>query len=249
MNRAFQELPTVCARLVRVSALNSARAVSLALVSVAVLLVIAPAGFADGPRPDVSQGIAAYERGDFAAALAILKPIVYDVSPIRTSWSDPLATAYLAQIYRRGAGTAPDWPLSCALFNNVWGYMQASGPGNSGDAIPFVAEGIKEVCLPELAAEVNALRSSCFLDGLKRQEFVLERGLQVILDRRGFHLDFAGEHRDIPLSMRCHEVLVSMKESDVSVPDPSSDRRVHFLELFKWTSSINAADGQIVRDL
>jgi hypothetical protein len=201
------------------------------------------------PPPNVSRGIAAYERGDFATALTILKPIVYDVSLNWTPLSDPWATAYLAQMFRRGEGTAPDWPLSCALFHNVFASLHMYGPGSDlSDRIPFVADGIKEVCLPEQTPEMNALRSACYLDGLTRREFVLDGGAFVVVDRLGFHLDLAGEHRDIPLTMRCHEMMIAFTEADISIPDGSSNHRIHFLELFKWTSGINT-DGQIVRHL
>lgn len=204
-------------------------------------------GAAVAPPSEVSRGIAAYERGDFTTALAILKPVVYDVW---TPLSDPWATAYLAQMFRRGQGTAPDWPLSCALFHSVWASATMYGPGaDAARLIPLAADGLKEVCLPELDLEMNALRTSCYLDGVTRREFVLDGGAWVVFDRLGFHLDLAGEHHDIPVTMRCHEGMVSLTEADVSIPDGSSNRRVHFLELFKWTSGLNERDGHIVRNL
>jgi hypothetical protein len=199
------------------------------------------------PPPDVAVGIAAYDRGDFTTALAILKPIVYDVpgdlSDPRYAW----AAAYLAQMFRRGEGTAPDWPLSCALFNDVWAHQRLRGLGSGDPAIPFVSDGIKEVCLPEHQEEVTALRSSCFLDGVTRREFILDGGAWVVVDRRGFHLDLAGQHHDVGLSMACHDVLVSLTEADLSIIDRSSNQRVHFLELFKWRSG--AKDGHVAREL
>jgi hypothetical protein len=218
----------------------------MSLIPALVLGATTLAGAAAVPAPDVALGIAAYDRGDFTTALAILKPIVYDVPG---DWLDPRyawAGAYLAQMFRRGQGTAPDWPLSCALFNNVWAYQHQQSPGSADAAIPFVADGIKEVCLSD-QEEVTALRASCFLDGVTRRDFVLDGGALVVVDRRGFHLDLAGQHRDVGLSMTCHDVLVSLTEADVSIPDRSSNRRVHFLELFKWRSG--ARDGRVVREL
>jgi hypothetical protein len=141
----------------------------MALIHVLLVSATAIAGGADSPAPNVAAGMAAYHRGDFTMALAILKPIVYDVPVVRTHWSDPWATAYLAQMFRRGEGTAPDWPLSCALFNNVWGYTRSRGPAGIG-SIPFVEDGIKEVCLPELQPEVSALRRQ-FLDCRRSARF------------------------------------------------------------------------------
>src|SRR5215471_5914086 len=173
--------------------------------AVAALLVTAAVlgGVIEPPNATVAEGIAAYDRGDFTTAITLLKSVVYDVSAERTPWPDPWASAYLAEIHRRGQGTAVDWPLSCALFNEAWGYTRANGPGTIG-SIPFVEDGIKEVCLPELQPEVNALRTGCYLDGVARQEFVFDDGAWLVFDRRGFHLDLGPDHRDINLPMRCH---------------------------------------------
>src|SRR5436190_13723610 len=105
------------------------------------------------PNATVTEGIAAYDRGDFTTAITLLKPVVYDVSATRTPLADPWAAAYLAEMHRRGQGTAVDWPLSCALFNEAWAATHAQGPAGIG-SIPFVEEGIKEVCLPELQPDV-----------------------------------------------------------------------------------------------
>src|SRR5258708_3033882 len=105
----------------------------MALVPALLIFATALAGGAEAPTPAVATGIAAYHRGDFARALAILKPIVYDVAPGRlVPESDPWATAYLAQMFRRGEGTQADWPLSCALFTNVWGHTRQNGPAGIG---------------------------------------------------------------------------------------------------------------------
>ena len=121
----------------------------MALVSALLLSAVAVSQSAASPTPTVEAGMAAYHRGDFTTALAILTPVVYDAAPRGPSpFSDPWATAYLAQMFRRGEGTATDWPLSCALFTDVWGYTRSRGPAGIG-SVPFVEEGIREVCLPE----------------------------------------------------------------------------------------------------
>ena len=128
--------------------LCSTRVFKMTLISALFMSAAAVSGSAATPTPAVAAGMAAYHAGDFTTALAILKPVVYDASRgDLEAFSDPWATAYLAQMFRRGEGTAPDWPLSCALFNNVWGYTRQRGPDGIG-AIPFVEDGITEVCLP-----------------------------------------------------------------------------------------------------
>jgi len=221
----------------------------MALVSALLLSAVAVSQSAASPTPTVEAGMAAYHRGDFTTALAILKPVVYDAAPRGPSpFSDPWATVYLAQMFRRGEGTATDWPLSCALFNNVWLYTRSRGPAGIG-SVPFVEEGIREVCLPELQDEVNALRMACYLDGVSRREFVLD-GTWLVVDRRGFHMDRGGGERgDVPLGMWCHDVMVSLTQSDISVPDRWSMERVHFLELFKWTNGFDDTKGTVVRQL
>ena len=79
----------------------------MALIPALLMSAAVITGSAASPVPAVAAGMAAYHRGDFTTALAILKPIVYDVSDNRAPWSDPWATAYLAQMFRRGEGTAP----------------------------------------------------------------------------------------------------------------------------------------------
>ena len=49
--------------------------------------------------------------------------------------------------------------------------------------------------------------------------------------------------------MSWHDVMVSLTEADVSIPDRWSTARVHFLELFKWTNRIDETNGAIVRQL
>jgi hypothetical protein len=227
-------------------------ACSMALVPALLITATALVGSAEAPTPAVAAGMAAYHRGDFATALAILKPIVYDVAPGRLApWSDPWATAYLAQMFRRGEGTQADWPLSCALFTNAWGHTRQNGPAGIG-SIPFVEDGIQEVCLTDAQSqpEVMALRQACFLDGVTRQTFVFDGATWIVVDRRGFHIDLGGEHNDVGLEMRCHDVMLSLTESDVSIPDRwSTGARVHYLELFKWTNRFNQRDGVILREL
>jgi hypothetical protein len=214
------------------------------------LLSAVLAGNPASPSAATAEGMAAYHRGDFATAMAILKPIVYDVSPDRRPpFGDPWATAYVAQMFRRGEGVATDWPLSCALFNSVWAYTRGLGPEGYG-TIPFVDEGIREVCLPEFQPEVNALRMACYLDGVTHREFVLDGDSWLVADRRGFHIDLGGgEYRDVPMSMWCHDVVVSLTQADVSVQSKWSAARMHFLELFKWANGIDETSGSIVRQL
>jgi hypothetical protein len=114
------------------------------------------------------------------------------------------------------------------------------------EPIPFVADGIREVCASQ-DAEVVALKTFGFLDGVTRHEFLLDGGARIVMDRLGFHLDLAGEHSDTSLSMRAHEVMVSITHPDLSVRRGPDKQRAHFLELFKWTNRIG--DGHIVRDL
>jgi hypothetical protein len=188
-------------------------ACSMALVTALLISATALAGGTEAPTPAVAAGIAAYHRGDFATALGILKPIVYDVAPGRLVLeSDPWATAYLAQMFRRGEGTQADWPLSCALFTNALGHTPLNGPGGIGFSIPFVKDGIQEVCLTDSQSqpEVMALRQACYLDGVTRQTFVFDGATWIVVDRRGFHIDLGGEHYDARLGMQCHDVMVSL---------------------------------------
>lgn len=176
--------------------------------------------------------------------MTILKPLVYESVPsdmftLKTAW----AKAYLAQMYRRGEGTPQDSTLSCALFNDAWAATHQRGPGDVR-TVPFVDEGIKEVCLSADHEEVTALRSACFLDGVTRREFVLDGGAWIVVDRRGFHLGLAGEHRAVGLSMMCNQVMVAVTEAEMSIPDGSSNRRVHFLELFKSISVRDASSDR-----
>jgi hypothetical protein len=221
----------------------------MALVSALLLAAAAVSQSTASPTATVEAGMAAYHRGEFTTALALLKPVVYDAKPRgQRLFSDPWAVAYLAQMSRRGEGTPTDWPLSCALFNEVWTFTRSRGPAGIG-TIPFVEEGIREVCLPERQDEVNALRTACYLDGVTRREFVLD-GSWLVVDRCGIHIDRGGgERRDVPLGARCHEVVVSLTQSDISVPDRWSPGRVHFLELFKWINGVDDTTGTVVRQL
>jgi hypothetical protein len=221
----------------------------MGLILTLLMVVAAQSGSAPVPDRAVAEGVAAYQRGDFAAALSILKPIIYDVPPDYRTPPNPWAAAYLAQMFRRGQGTTPDWPLSCALFNEVWSYTRQRGPAGIG-MIPFVEDGIQEVCLPGLQPEVLALRQAPYLDGVTRWGFVFDGRSSLIVDRLGFHIDLDGEHRDLPFMLiRGHETVVSLTEADVSVPDRWSTGRVHFLELFKWANRFDQTKNVIVREL
>lgn len=91
-------------------------ALALPMRLIAALLAATIGTVAPQTDPSVAAGIAAYDRGDFAASLAILKPLVFE-TPTGPGFldPDPFALAYLGQMYRRGDAAPADWPLSCAL--------------------------------------------------------------------------------------------------------------------------------------
>jgi hypothetical protein len=179
------------------------------------------------PGPATAAGIAAYNRGDFAAARAILRPIVFDVGH---AYPDPWANAYLAQMFRLGQGAEVDLSLSCALFKQAT--MVQNGPDWTTPLMQFVAEGMKDVCVQHHVEEAEMLLDRGFRDGLTRREFLLG-GTHIVADRLGFHLERGGIRCDVPHVMNFYDVVVSMTAAELVSPDGSGARR-HFIETFSW---------------
>jgi hypothetical protein len=203
------------------------------------------------PDPLVTAGIVAFDRGDFGTAFAILRPLVYEAPRDfqRPALPDPLALAYLGQMLRRGDAAPADWPLACALFRLALHAAAERWPPSQSPHIPFATDGIMSVCLPETRSEVEALMSTGLQDGVTRQEFVFDDGGTAVFDRRGFHLDFQGEHRDINLrAVRLGEVALGLSEAKLSVTDERGRHR-HLLELFKWSSHFDSTEAHFVREL
>ena len=214
--------------------------------SIPVMVLLATVVVSAQTNPSVADGIAAFDRGDFAAAVLILKPLAYDVpSGPEFPNPDPLALAYLGEIFRRGETAPADWPLACALFHlSLQPPMQTPRPLRT--EIPFAIDGIKNVCLPEQRAEFEVLRSVGLRDGITRQQMMFDDGTQVVVDRTGFHIDFHGEHRDVDvLRVMWREVVASITASAVSAVDERG-RRTHFVEMFKWRNPPDPIDPHLV---
>ncbi len=200
-------------------------------------------------HPTAAAGIAAYERGAFDEAFAILKPFVFDLPPNLNPQSspEPFAALYLARMYARGQGTAVDTPMASVLYHfATQGLIERLGKDHALTAAAIEeSKAAFDLSMLGDQDEVDGLLGCPFRDGVERTAIDLVGGGSVVVDRAGFQVIARGETTRTPARGTCgwHEVTLSVSGARLQ----AGARQRDFIEVFVWISG--SGKGHIRREL
>lgn len=194
---------------------------------------------------------AAFERGDYPTAAALLQPIVFEhLAQGGARYPDLQAIQTLAQMYGDGRGVPRDVVTACALSNLGSG----AAVYHHGDRDPrtlAVRRQVEAHCVPLTPAERRDAMEphGCpqqgptpgvlFASAVRRIE--LGRSRLTVVDR--------GREREYALApfIRCAQQVPLVRHVRVTPPKGSKVSAREFIEVYSWQSSVK--NGQRVRTL
>jgi hypothetical protein len=186
----------------------------------ACILVIPSQVFAQ--KPTAADGIIALTRGDAAAAVRLLAPLVEGQAE-----PDPVAALFLALAYQFGGRGPSDPTRSCGLL------MKAATPTN-----PLMRQA--ELLGTRLHMNHDLMRNQCAI-AAKRPwgepawtTFTLSPGHRVRIDRNGFTVEYEGASKLTAEGWGgagWQFLPIRLTEVDVAASD---EARRYFIEFFAW---------------
>jgi hypothetical protein len=176
---------------------------------------------------------AAYKRGDYATAAALLQRAVFEPAPGRHA-ADPAALKQLALLYRDGKGVERDAVLACSLLraHAVAAAGRPATPAAKRDAKALVDTYCAPLSPAERAAAFAAV--SCPHIGLQRGATVmLEPGWSLRFNDRSATLARGGETREQALAgdLLCHSQVMLVRHSPIDGAKGRSRATRHVIEL------------------
>lgn len=195
----------------------------------------------------------AYERGDYAAAAAVLHPIVFQhaASDRDRYYPDARAVQTLGQMYSAGLGVPRDPVVACALF----GLATGSAVYQHGDrhAVTTAARSLLDEECVRLTIEQRreaAKLAACPSMRTAPQAFVLGAGHRVELTRGTVRVEHKTARRDHWLGdlVDCAPVVPLVRHTAVKPPRGSRLPPRHFLEVIAWRAR-PAGEGRTVQVL
>jgi hypothetical protein len=192
---------------------------------------------------------AAYKRGDYATAAALLQRAVFE-PPAGGHASDPAALKQLALLYRDGKGVERDAVLACGL-------LRAHAAAAAGRPVTPAAKRdakalVDKYCAPLGAAGRAAASAamSCPHIGLPRGATVtLEPGWSIRFNDRSATLTRGGETREQALAgdLLCHSQVLLVRHSPIDGSSSRSRAARHVIELVTLQSGWHA--GAVTREI
>ncbi len=174
------------------------------------------------------DGIRAMLRGDYRAALQILRPLADD-----TTRPDPAAQFFLAVLYDTGHGS--DNGRACGLF------LRAAARPN-----PFAAQAAARASLirEQLGSAASIL---CVADeswqGGPPQSFVLGPGHRIVFTDTSVRVTYNEEEQATTLLMPPGVSFLPIQYTPLNVTRPAGARR-HFFQWFAWTPDTTARPSE-----
>jgi hypothetical protein len=174
-----------------------------------------------------ADGVAAFERGDYPAAAAILGPIA-ERFPLH---DDPVAEFLMGQLYETGRGAPLDRVRAYALYARAM--IDSTNP-RATEAMEHARA--LYFSLDRSDAERGQLLVNLgFHHGFEAATFELESGHWVSVDLQDVVIHSAAEERHIAVNFApaAGIVFLPLVHTELNVTQPVAERR-HFIEVTAW---------------
>jgi hypothetical protein len=174
-----------------------------------------------GAQSTTEDGIRATLRGDYAAAVRILRPLADD-----TAKPDRAAQFFLAVLYFGGLGVVRDQDRACGLFLRV-----------SGDANPFAEQ---SAAIAAYLRDLVGSGASMFCvahetwQGGPPQSFALGPKHEVVFANTSITVTYGDQDQRTTLLLSQATKFLPIRYTPVAVTKPIATRR-HFFQWFGWT--------------
>jgi len=178
----------------------------------------------------VSDGVQALVRGDYPAAVRILRPLAEDAPQ-----PDPLAQFFMAMLYFSGSGVAMNQMKACALY-----LASARSENPLAEQASSMARHIQAVSLGPIAN--LCARGAERERGLAPVTFELAPDHQVAFDDAGVTVTYRGADRRIGMSGFPGSVFLPVQYTALTVSNPFVGQR-HFFQVFMWYRSPRDPDA------
>jgi hypothetical protein len=192
------------------------------------LASVALAPVAAGAQATTADGVQAILRGDYQAAVRILRPLSETVEA-----PDPLAQFFMAMLYESGHGVPRDIMRACGL------YLNAAKPGNplAGQAVDLarVIQGPSGGRFAEFCDAASASHSS----PAPPRSFTLAPDHVVTIDEYGATVRYRGSEKRTGMGGFAGLVALPLRYTPVAISRPVEGRR-HFIQYFLWMPHLTA---------
>jgi hypothetical protein len=183
-----------------------------------------------------AQGVAAFVRGDYERAAAILKPLAERT----TLPGDAIAQFFMAAMYNDGRGVASDSMRACALYLRAGGPIPPPGPSTvfakTASMMPFL---LQQSMDKERFAECELTSRIGFEHRFEPVTFVLEPDQWIAFTLTGVTITYQGKETHARGLASAGMVFLPIRHTALEVGPTRSTRR-HFIEVATWKPARNA---------
>ena len=177
-------------------------------------------------QPTTEDGIRAVLRGDYRAAVRILRPLAEDAAQ-----PDPVARFFLAVLYDTGQGVRPDQSRACGLFLGA-----ATRANPFAEQSAAIAESMRE----ELRGGASLL---CVANegwqGGPPQSFHLGPEHRIVFTDTSLSVTYADKEQRTFLLKPPGAAFLPIQYTPLAVTRPIAARR-HFFQWFQWMPDTTA---------
>jgi hypothetical protein len=170
-------------------------------------------------QPTTEDGIRAVLRGDYQAAVRILRPFAEDAAR-----PDPLAQFFLAVVYQNPNGGRFDLLRACGLFLR-----------SASRAHPFAEQSAD--LAEDLRVQLQGGASLCVAEehwgGGPPQAFELGPGHRIVFAETSITLTYGDQDQRSIIGIPRGAVLLPIQYTPLTITRPTSTRR-HFFQWFQW---------------
>jgi hypothetical protein len=199
----------------------------LGVVLLATALALGPA--TAHAQSSTADGVHAILRGDYAAAVRILRPLAEEAAD-----PDPLAQYFMAMLYESGHGVARDWARACGL------YLNSAKPGNALRTQALdLARSIYEQ-FGRQAAESCEVAAAFPTPPAPPVTLTLAPQHTVTINATRITVSYHGEEKHTYTGGGAGFVGLAPRYTPVDVLRPTEARR-HFIQFLSWAPHLSTA--------